>query len=620
MDQAPEVRANWFWFRGRPAAIVAGFGLGLAVLLALLVLAHRNTLALIEAADRRQHGYEVTAEIRAVLGGAVDGEAGARGFVLAGDDALLEPYRTARRYLPAHIEALRGLIADNPAQRQRLVSLEPLLARRMRLTDELVGLQGAAGWAPSASAKIAEGKAAMDALRVALGEMEAEESRLIAQRDAAVQQRSRRVEATLLGGGCIGALLIAGSFTAFSSEVRQRRAAEASLRAKTHLLESVLDSMVDGVAVAGFDGELTLFNKGAEAILGQGPGGRADEWSERYGAFELDELTPFPAEKHPLARALKGETVRDIETFVRTAQHADGIVISINAVPQFDTEGRIAGGVAVFRDVTHRKRAEQALRVAKEAAEQARDEADQARGAAELAVKELEAFSYSVSHDLRAPLRGIDGFSQAVLEDYAEALDARGRGYLERIRAGAQRMGLLIDDLLKLARVSRASLRRERVDVTALANDVAAEVRTGEPNHSVRIRVEEGLAVDADPQLLRVALENLISNAWKFTRRKAEAVVEIGMSPTDGRRVFFVRDNGAGFDMAYADKLFGPFQRLHAVTDFEGTGIGLATVQRVVHRHGGRIWAHGAVDAGATFYFTLEAHAGAHPERGGNAG
>ncbi len=226
--------------------------------------------------------------------------------------------------------------------------------------------------------------------------------------------------------------------------------------------------------------------------------------------------------------------------------------------------------------------------------------------------QELEAFSYSVSHDLRAPLRSIGGFSQALLEDYAPLLDARGQDYLRRVMAASARMGELIDDMLMLARVARAELRRERVDLSALARVVAKDLQTSGPERQVRFEIPDGIVADADPALARIALDNLIGNAWKFTARRAAAVIEIGVRHGATPATFFVRDDGVGFDMKYAAKLFGAFQRLHAQDAFPGTGIGLATVQRIVHRHGGRVWAESATDAGATFFFTL----GHHDEEG----
>jgi len=219
--------------------------------------------------------------------------------------------------------------------------------------------------------------------------------------------------------------------------------------------------------------------------------------------------------------------------------------------------------------------------------------------------KELEAFSYSVSHDLRAPLRAIDGFSKSLLAQYADRLDDRGRHFLGRVRAGTQRMAELIDDLLGLARISRQALSRRPVDLSRIAGRIAAELAVQSPSRRVTVEVEEGLTAQADPRLVTVVLENLMGNAWKFTMKTEGAHVRVGGHPGP-EPAFYVRDNGAGFDMAYADKLFGAFQRLHSDAEFEGSGIGLATVQRAVARHGGRAWAEGEPGRGATFYFTLE--------------
>ncbi len=219
--------------------------------------------------------------------------------------------------------------------------------------------------------------------------------------------------------------------------------------------------------------------------------------------------------------------------------------------------------------------------------------------------REHEAFSYSVSHDLRSPLRSIEGFAQILLEDHAQGLDEEARGYLRRVRAASRRMALLIDDLLDLSRVTRSALTMQMVDLSALAREIAAEIEKSQPDRSVRFVIADGLAVRGDPRLLRVLLENLLGNAFKFTQREREATIEFGAVTRDGGVAYYVRDNGVGFDEAYATKLFGAFQRLHGSEDFEGTGIGLATVQRIVQRHGGKAWAEGAVGKGATFFFTL---------------
>ena len=276
--------------------------------------------------------------------------------------------------------------------------------------------------------------------------------------------------------------------------------------------------------------------------------------------------------------------------------------VNLRAVPLFDDQGKLHEWVGTAEDADDRRRAlleiqrlnaELELRVGERTSELERTN------------KELEAFSYSVSHDLRTPLRAIDGFSQALLEDYSEQLDDTGRDYLSRVRSGAQRMGRLIDDLLKLARVSRATLNQEVIDLSAIAEEIASELRAAEPGRSVDIRITSKLTAVGDMHLMRIVMENLLNNAWKYSSKREQARIEFGMRHYRGEVCYFVQDNGAGFDMAYAGKLFGAFQRLHDAKDYPGTGVGLATVQRIIHRHGGHIWADAAIDKGSTFYFTL---------------
>jgi PAS domain S-box-containing protein len=229
----------------------------------------------------------------------------------------------------------------------------------------------------------------------------------------------------------------------------------------------------------------------------------------------------------------------------------------------------------------------------------------QVNQALEATNKELEAFSYSVSHDLRAPLRGMDGFSQALLEDYSDKLDATGKNYLERIRAGTQHMGLLIDDMLKLSRINRSEFKHESIDLSKMVQAIILSLRQNNPAREVIVNIQKDIIIDGDRHLMEIALTNLMDNAWKFTGKTKNARIKFGTKLIDGKPVMFIRDNGVGFDMTYVDKLFGAFQRLHTTEEFPGTGIGLATVQRVIHRHGGRICAEGEVGKGTVFYFTL---------------
>jgi light-regulated signal transduction histidine kinase (bacteriophytochrome) len=260
--------------------------------------------------------------------------------------------------------------------------------------------------------------------------------------------------------------------------------------------------------------------------------------------------------------------------------------------------------VCVFRDITDRKQAEAEIQKLNAELE---DRVVQRTAQLEDANKELEAFSYSVSHDLRAPLRGIDGWSLALLEDYGGQWDPQALTYMNRVRSDILRMGRLIDDILLLSRQTRGDIRTEQVDLSAIAQKVVVRLQESAPERQVEFTIQPGLSAQGDPGMLEIVLTNLVSNAFKFTGKTPQARIELGQTESQGQRAFFVRDNGAGFDMAFSGKLFGAFQRMHSIKDFPGTGIGLVTVQRIIHRHGGRVWAEAQMNQGATFYFTLAA-------------
>jgi PAS domain S-box-containing protein len=394
------------------------------------------------------------------------------------------------------------------------------------------------------------------------------------------------------------AIVTARLYTAtrqLNAELEQRVSERtAALSQANSLLQMMLDHMPDQIYFKDAQSRFIRNSRSQARALG------LSDPAEVVGKSDFDF---FPHAQ--LSYEKEQEIIRSGKPLVDEEEHIvwpDGreTWVSTTKIPLPDQDGQIIGTFGISRDITERKRAEVALQKAKLELEAAN--------------KELEAFSYSVSHDLRSPLRSIDGFSQALLEDYADQLPAEGQNHLKRVRAATQRMAELIDDLLNLSKVTRASMKLVPVDLSQLAQRIATELQRTQPERRLNFNITPNLKARGDPSLLQAVLENLLNNAWKFTSKREQAEIEFGSKHENDEAVYFIRDNGAGFDMAYVGKLFGAFQRLHAMTEFSGTGIGLATVQRIIHRHGGRIWAEGAVDQGATFFFTLPALERPKPE------
>ncbi len=362
---------------------------------------------------------------------------------------------------------------------------------------------------------------------------------------------------------------------------------ERLLRDNEARLRAIADNVPATIAFFDADSALQYSNFAFDRWFA--PGGEGGGSPEPFG----EGLMPL------LERALLGEEVtteRAMDT--RAGQR----VVRMTLIPHRKENGGIEGAYLMGYDLTDFRRAEAEVRHLNAELEQRVEQRTRALAAAN---RELESFSYSVSHDLRAPLRTIDGFSQILIDEYSDVLDESGRGYLERVRAGSQRMAKLIEDLLELARVTRRDLQIRTCDLSAMAREIFRDLQALAPERAVRVEIADGMRVAADEGLLRIALDNLMRNAWKFTGLQDSPLIEIGCAEDGESRTFFVRDNGVGFDMAYVDKLFGAFQRLHSETEFQGTGIGLALVQRVIRRHGGQVWAEAEPDRGATFYFLM---------------
>jgi PAS domain S-box-containing protein len=377
-----------------------------------------------------------------------------------------------------------------------------------------------------------------------------------------------------------------------------------ALQGSEERFRAVTETASDAVISADGRGDIIYFNPAAQRIFGY-----SVEEAVNQPLILLMPERFHEAHQRGLRRFLKtGEAHVIGKTVELAGKRKDGTEFPLELSLSSWKVGEEIFFSGMARDITQRRQAEERI-------QQLHRDLQQRAVQLEATNRELEAFSYSVSHDLRSPLRSIDGFGQALLEDCASRLDDQGRHYLNRIRSSTQHMGQLIDDLLKLSRATRTEIRREPVDLTQLAQSVITGLEIAEPDRKVECRVQASMVVDGDPRLLRIVLENLIGNAWKFTSRTAQARIDMASFP-DGadNRAYYVRDNGAGFDMAYVDKLFGVFQRLHTPAEFPGTGIGLATVQRIIHRHGGRAWAESEGGKGASFYFTLGAFSRPTPQ------
>jgi PAS domain S-box-containing protein len=440
-----------------------------------------------------------------------------------------------------------------------------------------------------------------------------EENHLLEIRSAAAAVAARRAVRLQLTGGIIATSLVLSVFVLFLRENSIRAGAESQLEEANSRLEQRVDQrtaqLEDALAQVRRQSEepfrLFVSNVKDYALLMLDPDGRVTTWNagaERIKGYRAEEIvgqhfsrfyTPDDVERGKPARELEitAEQGRSEDEGWRVRKDGSRFWANVVMTALRDQMGQLCGFGKVTRDMTERKVIEEEM-----AAQNTQLESTN---------RELEAFCYSVSHDLRAPLRGIDGFSQALLEDYAGQLDSKGKEYLQRVRAAVQRMGALIDDLLDLSRITRTEMRREAIDLSKIAQSIADELRGTQPDRTAEFVITPGLRTQGDPHLMRVVLENLLRNSWKFTSKRESTRIEFGRTAANGHSAFFVKDNGAGFDPNYSNRLFGAFQRLHSASEFPGTGVGLATVQRVILRHGGRIWAESDVDRGATFFFEL---------------
>lgn len=583
-------------------AVNAGFALAVLILVLIGLICIGSMQRLIASQQWVAHTYDVRLSLLSLSKDVSDAASGRRAYILTGDRRYLERVPILLSTLDKQLDDLRRLVADNPRQVKRLNEAEQLIRARIAGVEASLAARDAR---PSDMASqrtfTKAGSRLEDQLRLVVTDMTSEERRLLAARlDDQKKQTDGAVFAFLLG-----LLLSIGMLSAIvlilRKQVLRRSQAESELAVKSGTLQAILSSMSDGVVVADRNGAFLHYNEAAKRLTGRSSFDAAPEaWSDEVRMFRTDGVTPLTTSELPLLRAMRGERVEAEELFIaRTDDPNGGVWLELSAAPLRTADDNHIGGVVVMRDATERRHVQEQI-------ERLNSELQVKVTALQAVNAELESFSYSVSHDLRSPLRSLDGFSQALMEDYADALDEQGMDFLARIRAAAQRMGRLIDDMLVLSRATRREMAMEPLNLSAKAALISEELRSANPARRVEVVIEEGIQAVGDRQLIRAVLDNLIGNAWKFTSKTANARIEFGAITTEsGELACFVRDNGAGFDAAYAHKLFGAFQRLHAMEDFPGTGVGLATVQRIILRHGGRVWAEGKEGEGATFYFVL---------------
>ncbi|MHB8629933.1 MAG: sensor histidine kinase [Aggregatilineales bacterium] len=575
--------------------ITLSFGLAVAISLVIAVIIFLTTTQLVQDNDWVTHTYLVLNRLAAVEAALVNAESEQRGYLLTGESSYLVPYQSTIDSVPQFMGELRQLTLDNPVQQRRLDDLEPLVSARLTYLQQAIALRQQTGvQAALGFVLTGQGEAAMNSIRTQISQMEDEENQLLTLRTEASRRSTQASLLTFGIGVLVSTTLIVTIFYGLRREVASHTLAEETLATERNLLRTLMDTLPDSVFIKDTKSRFVINNMHHQRILGK------TTLDEVVGKTDFDlfprELAElYYADEQAVVRTGQPVTDREEPTIDATGTHRWHLTTK---VPLRDAQGEITGLVGISRDITERKRIEEEIN-------RLNSDLKLRAAALESANKELEAFSYSVSHDLRAPLRAIDGFSRILLEEHAPQLTPAAARYLQRVRDNAQRMGQLIDDLLRFARLSRQPLNKQTVSLTDLVRQVLDELRSEQAGRQVELVTAELSVSEADPALLKQVYVNLISNAFKYTRGREPARIEIGYEDQNGERRYFVKDNGAGFDMQYASKLFGVFQRLHSAQEYEGTGVGLAIVQRVVNRHGGRVWAVGEVNQGATFYFTL---------------
>ena len=568
--------------RGLKNAVPWGIGLSLVLVAAIGGLSLRSLAEQGEDARWVAHTHVVIEELETLRAEVLKAENARRGYVLTGDSRFRARFSAARDELQKTLGSLRTLTADNREQQKKTAELQPLVQRRLELLELSVSSPRSAQLEERGQAAYTlPGAELTGRIMESVNAMENAEQDLLGKRDAEARTSSRRTELLLVLGMVATIGMVLGAFLLLQREVKERARAEEEVN-------QFFEISADLLCVAGNDGYFKRVNPMWEKVLGFPA---AELLSKPY----FDFIHPEDLQKtRAAAEAASSTGVESFENRYRTRQGGYRW-LNWNARP----DARRGLVYAAARDVTESIGARETL-------ERLNGELETRARQLEETNRELEAFTSSVAHDLRAPLRHVDGFSRILVEEYAAQLGPEGERLVDRVRRATQHMGELVDDLLNLSRVSRQEATPLVTDLNPLVREVIAGLQPACQGRHVDFRVGSLPFAECDPGLIRQVFANLLANAVKFTRPRDPAVIEVGQADSNGCRAIFVRDNGVGFSMKYADKLFGVFQRLHRAEDFEGTGVGLVTVQRIVQKHNGRIWADAEVDRGATFYFTLE--------------
>lgn len=557
-----------------------GFLSAIGIIAWLAVTSYINNKKAENIARQLAHTNRVLYHAEEILALAVDLESGQRGYALTGEKEFLGPVHNSVRLLRTHITSLRSLTSESKSQLNRIDELEGLVGHKLGFAQRAILIRDERGLDEAIALNASmEGKKLMDTIRSVIRDIQQEENSMLQEKTLLANKRIGDFNAAFAGMLAATGLILIIVFYMIYLSFKRRSEAEASLRMAADTIRDIYDNAPCGYHSLDASGRFIEINNTWLQWLRYS---REEVVNKMYFEEILDEENK-KIFREKFEEFKRNGKVTDV-SFQVLRKDGTTFMILLNAVALYDDDGKFVKSRSTALDYTEQRKSLEKI---------------------EQLNKELESFSYSVSHDLRAPLRSIDGYTQILLEDYAQKLDDEGKRVLNVVVNNARRMAQLIDDLLDFSRVSRKDVTRSSVNTENLVRSVVSELKGQENGRDIRFSISALDPCDADPNLLRQVWVNLLSNAVKYTRRRERSEIEISSTKNASEVVYRVADNGTGFDMQYAHKLFGVFQRLHRQQEFEGTGVGLAIVHRIVSRHGGRVWAEGEVDKGATFYFSL---------------